>query len=786
MCMLQNGKIQIISLATFLLLSFFARGNENTPPLSIVELHQEEEVLLLQHAQILEDVHAELTWPQALASNDWKVIDSPNLKLGMSESAFWFRVQVKYIEAQTRLFQIRYPLLDFVDFYLLQDDVLIKHIETGDSRPFNSRDIKNKNFVISYYQDTDQALTLLIRAKTQGSMIMPLSSVDIERYAHEVSVENITHGIYFGISIAMILYNFMLFVYLKDRSYLYYCLFVFIVLLSALAYTGQGFYRLWPEYEWLNRYMTPVMSAGGYIAATFFIGNFLQLNSRGRWGRRVFLACLAISIISVAASLLLSYTHSVQLLTLIQLLLTVLYLGTSSFLWKSGILEAKYFTFAWVFFIAGNSINAARVLGILPSNDFTIYANLYGNSIEMLMLSMGLAYRFETMKEVQMSLSRELRLAQQNAIENLEKYRHLFQQSPVGLFRYDRSNDTYYHNDKADSLMSQYHGINEFLDESLSVSDYKYLLKHGELSDKILEQGESTYYSLSLLTIKNDDGKVIEIEGTLLDISAQKQAEKHRISTEKEKLNTLTQLVVGISHQFNTPLGVIVTTEDLIKNNLDDILKNINSNNLKKDDLIATLSMTQEAMALSSENIKIMSSILNDLRASIGGRTQLNISMVNVKDFFTALFGYFKAQLKEEGLECSFNLILENNQIDEFYCDHEVMLDIFLRLLFNSYHHAYSSNEIAQNITVNINQDNDFLTIEYRDDGRGLDDTERENMFIPFFTGQTRKKNSSGLGMYILHNQVVKILKGSVDLLTVDKGFAIQIKIPIEYSDYQI
>ena len=784
--MLQNWKIQFIPLIIFLLLSFFVRGNENTQPLNVAELYQGEEVLLLQHAQIIEDANSELTWQQALASDAWVDVEPTNLNLGMSSSAFWFRVQVKYMEAQSRLFQIRYPLLDYVDLYLLQDSLLIKHIETGDSRPFNSRDIKNKNFVISHYQDTTQELTLLIRAKTQGSMILPLSSVNIERYASEDSIENLTHGIYFGISIAMILYNFMLFVYLKDRSYLYYCLFVFVILLSALAYTGQGFYRLWPEYEWLNRYMTPVMSAGGFLAATFFLGSFLQLNSRGLWGRRVFLTCLVISILSVAASLLLSYSKSVQLLTLIQLLLTVLYLGTSSFLWKKGVLEAKYFTLAWVFFIAGNSINAARVLGILPSNTFTIYANLYGNAIEMLMLSMGLAYRFETMREIQAGLSRELRFAQQDAINNLEKYRHLFQQSPVGLFRYARDTDTYYHNKKAEVLMSQYHDISEFMSENLTISDYKNLLKYDEFNGKILNQGGGVYYSLSLLTVKNEEGKVIEIEGTLSDISAQKQAEKHRITTEKEKLNTLTQLVVGISHQFNTPLGVIVTTEDLIKNNLENILRDISSNNLKKDDLLATLTMTQEAMSLSSENIKVMSSILNDLRASIGSRTQLNISNINVADFFSDVLGFFKAQLKDEGRECTFNLVLERNEIDNFYCDYEVILDVFLRLLINTYNHAYSVNETVQNIRLNVTQDSDFYSIEYRDDGRGLNDLERANIFIPFFTGQTRKKNSPGLGMYILHNQVVKILKGRVDLLASDNGFAIKIQIPKDYSDDHI
>lgn len=778
----------LISLA--LLLLSLASHAQNKPietnesagiKLEAVELGRKDNVLLLAHSQVLEDRQSELTWQQAMSSDAWVAIETPDLNLGMSSSSFWFRVQVEYIEQHTRVFEIRYPLLDYVDFFLLQDNQLIKHIETGDSRPFNTRDLKNKNFVISHYSDTDKKLTLLIRAKTHGSMVLPLSTVNIERYAQDISLENLTHGIYFGITIAMFLYNLMLFVYLKERSYLYYCLFVFIVFLSALAYTGQGFYRLWPEYEWLNRYMTPVASAGGFLAATLFFGSFLQLNSRGLWGRRVLLACLGISVISVVGSLLLSYTKSVQILALIQVLLTLLYLGSSSYLWKTGVLEAKYFTFAWVFFIAGNSINAARVIGVLPSNMFTVYANLYGNAIEMLMLSMGLAYRFETMREIQVRLSKELRTAQQSAIKNLEKYKDLFQKSPVGLFRYERGHDEFFNNEKAHTLINQHDGIRAFLQDELTFSDYKTLLANNELKDKTIKYSREQFYNLSLLVIRDEHGKVVEVEGTLLDVSEQKQAEHLRLASEQEKLNSLTQLVFGISHQFNTPLGVMITTEDLITGHLSKILTDIDKGQVKKEEIVEALSMIQSAMLLVSKNTKVMSSILKDLRYSINTRKTLNITEIKTDSLFKDLLGYFKAQIKDNNTVCLLDINVMTHGIDRVYSDYEVLSDVLLRLYVNTYYHAYTGEDKEGLITINLSEEDDYICIEYSDNGRGLSDAERESIFIPFFTGSSRKKGNSGLGMYILHNQVVKILHGKIELKSPATGFSINICLPKEY-----
>ncbi|MFT4908480.1 MAG: signal transduction histidine kinase [Oleispira sp.] len=776
-----NNRHFIALILVLLSLATHAQYGDNVSEsikLESIQLDNTDNISLVAHSQILEDSQSEFTWQQVMASNAWAPIETPDLNLGITKSSFWFKTKVQYIENHTRFFEIRYPLLDYVDFFILKDNQLIKHVETGDSRPFNSRELKNKNFVISHHQDNNKELTLLIRAQTSGSMVLPLSTVNVERYAQEISLENITHGVYFGISIAMFLYNLMLFVYLKERSYLYYCLFVFIVFLSALAYTGQGFYRLWPEYEWLNRYMTPVASAGGFLAATMFFGSFLQLNHRGVWGRRVLLACIVISVISVMASLLLSYSQSIQILVLIQLLLTVLYLGSSTYLWKTGVLEAKYFTFAWVFFIAGNSINAARVLGVIPSNMFTVYANLYGNAVEMLMLSVGLAYRFETMREIQIRLSRELRLAQQSAIKNLEKYKDLFQKSPVGLFRYERKNNQFFNNEKANALINKYEDIQEFLQDRLTFSDYKNLLASDELKDIIIKYDGEKYYNLSLLVIRDEYGAVVEIEGSLLDVSEQKQAEILRLASEQEKLNSLTQLVIGISHQFNTPLGVMVTTEDLIKDNLLKISTDLDEGCLKKDELSEALNMITEAMVLVSKNTRVMSSMLKDLRHSIDTRKDLNFTNIITDCFFKDLLGYFKAQIKENNSTFLLDINVTTNGINTLCSDYDVLSDVILRLYGNTYCHAYSAEIKEGLITINLSEDDNYICIEYSDNGRGLSEAEQENIFVPFFTGKNRKKGSSGLGMYILHNQIVKILLGTVELKPFATGFSINIYLP--------
>lgn len=781
-------KIHYLILLVFMLMSLVGVFADNSATSAtsatsdkstkVVDLAKTSLVLLLPYAQLLEDIEGQLSWQQALNSNAWSDITNKDLNLGITQSSYWFKVRIKYSSDQTRMFQIHYPLLDYVDFYLIAQNQLIKHIATGDARAFNSREVVDKDFVFKADGKKDQVHTLLIRANTQGTMSMPLSSVDIEYYAQEEALGTLGFGLYFGITFAMLLYNFMLYLYLKEQSYLYYCLFVATTFISAISYTGHGFYWLWPNFSGLNSFMATLTASLTFLAVALFFNSFLRVRTRGVLGRRVFYSLISLSILVITCSLLLSYSSSLAVIFYVQIVFTVLVLSYSFYLWRQGIAEARYFTLAWLAFIIGSFINTARVVGILPTNDFTLYVSLYGIVIEMLMLSMGLAYRFEIMREIQVGLSQELRIAQQDAIANLEKYRDLFQQSPVGLFRYDRVKNTFYHNLKTSALIGENWRVKEFLAEYLKFSDYKVLLKQGEISDKTINVPQDKYYSLSLLSVRDESGRVVEIEGTLTDISEQKHAEFSRITNELEKLNTLTQLVVGISHQFNTPLGVLITTEDLVKESLAQALADLEGDSLKKEELMQTLYMISDAINLSSDNTKVMSRILKDLRYSINTRTQLNVSSIDLNSFFSDLLGYYKAQLKEEDRDCLLTLDLTINNVDHINSDYDILSDVFLRLYSNTFYHAHADARLQGKITIKLWQDSDYVYIEYLDDGRGLDEDEKENIFVPFFTGRSRQKENSGLGMFIVHNQVVKILQGRVELLMPLIGFGIKIILP--------
>jgi signal transduction histidine kinase len=558
---------------------------------------------------------------------------------------------------------------------------------------------------------------------------------------------------------------------------------------SVSSYTGHGFYWIWPNTSIINSYLAPLSIGFGFLTSVLFMSSFLEIRRRGVLGERVYRVSVGISLLVILSAILLSYSNAIRVMSIAQISLTIVIMSFSIYLWRKGVVEAKYFTIAWTFFVLGNLINSMRVVGIMPSNNFTFYANLYGNIIEMLLLSMGLAYRFETMRKAQIGLSRELRASQLESIINLEKFRDLFQKSPVGLFRYDRVNNRFINNSKAIELVGHETEIALFLKKYLTFSDYKQLLKTKVIKHRVLKLDDGKYYSLSLLAIRNDDNRIVEVEGTLTDISSQKQAEVNRIKNEKEKLNTLTQLVVGISHQFNTPLGVLVTTEDLIKNNLTSILSDIESGQLKKNELVQNLNMIQEGMSLTSENTKVMSTILKDLRCSISTRGDLNISEISLNSFFYDLFGFYKAQLKEIEKECGYELSVELNDVSTISCDYDVISDVFLRLFENTYSHAFVNNESEQSegnigrVEILLSENEEEIVVDYYDNGRGLDAAEQENIFIPFFTGNSRKKENSGLGMYILHNQVVKVLNGKVTLLSPKSGFGIKIQIPKVNAD---
>jgi len=88
----------------------------------------------------------------------------------------------------------------------------------------------------------------------------------------------------------------------------------------------------------------------------------------------------------------------------------------------------------------------------------------------------------------------------------------------------------------------------------------------------------------------------------------------------------------------------------------------------------------------------------------------------------------------------------------------------------NSLQHGFAERGSGA-IQIVANREDGQVTIRYFDDGIGLAETVRGQVFEPFFT-TNRRRGSTGLGMHIVYNLVTQSLQGTIRAAATEDGGA--------------
>ncbi len=88
------------------------------------------------------------------------------------------------------------------------------------------------------------------------------------------------------------------------------------------------------------------------------------------------------------------------------------------------------------------------------------------------------------------------------------------------------------------------------------------------------------------------------------------------------------------------------------------------------------------------------------------------------------------------------------------------MSQIMTNLIMNSIKHGFVNKQYGK-INIEVREQANKIVLSYRDDGKGIEETNLKRIFDPFFTTQ-RGKGGSGLGLNIVYNLVTKNLKGTI------------------------
>ncbi|WP_227537623.1 sensor domain-containing diguanylate cyclase [Marinobacter litoralis] len=338
--------------------------------------------------------YGELTLEDVRSSpaTEWHTVSAEDtFNHGFSDKDYWLKVSLP-VDKRNRLLVIGYPLLDEVSVYWTVAGQLIETHHTGDKLPFSSRPIVHRNFVFLVPASTEP-LTAWVRAHTDGSAQIPVSVTASAEFLAKEQASFGWQAMFVGVVLALVLYNFFLFVMVRDTTYLWYVATVFTTSLVQLNFNGLLFQWLWPNTPWLNEFVTaPLVGAALIFGVTFTI-KFLSLRHFSLASYRLLWLIRLLAILLLGYSIFVSYHTGIALVSALAAIGTPMVWLVALRLWRRGQALAGYYVLAWTPLLVGHLALATSKLGLIPRSLFTEMAPQAGVAIEAVLLSFALAYR---------------------------------------------------------------------------------------------------------------------------------------------------------------------------------------------------------------------------------------------------------------------------------------------------------------------------------------------------------------------------------------------------------
>ncbi len=344
---------------------------------------------------------------------------SKNSNFGFSKSIYWVKIDVKNStdNRQKKVLHFPYTLLDYIDIYEFQDEKLLHKRSLGDLRVYkNDSFLPDPTYIFNL--ETNQSKIIYIKIETQGSMNIDISILDYEEFVLYGVKKLQALSFYFGAVFIMLLYNFILFLFIRDRSYLLYLSFHINYFIFSAALTSLAFAHIYPNIPTINSYAIPFLMSIGSTIAILFTVDFLHIRNESKTLFNLLKYLLYINITTTLLVFFISYYYSsiltsiVSLLSIVVILLTSIY---SHFILKNS--YAKYFALAWGVLLGGIFIIHLRNLGIIPVNTFTSYASLIGAFFELTFLSLALSHRYKI--QAQEIVNRDQALYKQSRLASM-------------------------------------------------------------------------------------------------------------------------------------------------------------------------------------------------------------------------------------------------------------------------------------------------------------------------------------------------------------------------------
>ncbi|KSM48751.1 sensor domain-containing diguanylate cyclase [Pseudomonas aeruginosa] len=321
--------------------------------------------------------------------------------VGLSRSVWWLRLDLPRREAVSGgwWLEVASASLHDLRLYLPDERGGFREHRSGEAVPFAEGRDHAYRHPLFQLPPGDGSLRVYLRSYDPGGNAFPLRLWSHDELLEYRSQGNLLFGMAYGLILALLLYNLILFTSLRDRAYFWYVLTAASALVLTLSISGHGFEYFWPARAvpwWLDRL---ALLAFWGICVIRFSQNLLQSRQHARWAHHLLNACCLLFLACLAFNAAGWRWQAAGVLALTLLANLPIAIGLAVQRWRQGSATARLYLIGFGLVLGSVSLGVMRATALVQPTSANAMVFPLALTLEALLFSLALASRIQDLKQ---------------------------------------------------------------------------------------------------------------------------------------------------------------------------------------------------------------------------------------------------------------------------------------------------------------------------------------------------------------------------------------------------
>lgn len=339
---------------------------------------------------------------------------------GLTDAAVWAHGRFSHNGRDTVYLLVEFANVDSITLYYYHTGRL-HTVSSGSRGLLHEKSMNIPGFCFEIPVTNDQPVDFWLRIRSGNKVIIPLALATAEGLPYAMIGLYFAEVLYMGIVLALLLYNLFLYLWIRDRDYLYYLGYLTSLAAFILLYLRGFHVFLGQQASWFVNIYGISFVAISYIFAILFTVSFLRGKQYAPKMTKVLHVIAALLVIPLIFNLAGDRWTAIRLQEIISIVVPAMFVWMGIIAYRKGYRPALYFLVAWLLLLLTIMLFSITNSGLLPWGNWTFLILPFGSAMEVILLSLALGYRYALLKKETIELQEKNLLLEREQNQQLEQ-----------------------------------------------------------------------------------------------------------------------------------------------------------------------------------------------------------------------------------------------------------------------------------------------------------------------------------------------------------------------------